>query len=191
MIGNTSLIIKKTGLDYFIIDSDHQIGNTFGERYSNAFQQVFNKGYDKVISIGNDCPGLTKGLLLNAAQKLSIYDVVVGPARDGGAYLIALTKSVFDEEKFSKLQWKSSHLLSNLHEYTDSFRGRIASLISLSDVDSSTELWRSVLQNGNSAFINQLKEILCLLREDTTKFFFSINSNYSTRQVGLRAPPVF
>ena len=51
MINHSLAIIRKTGLPYYIINSEYQKGENFGERYSNAFADIFNLGFQKIISI--------------------------------------------------------------------------------------------------------------------------------------------
>ena len=189
LIRHSITVAKKSGLDYFIIDSDHQVGSTFGERYSHSFQQVFNKGYDKVISIGNDCPSLTINLIINAADKLSFNDLVIGPAKDGGAYLIGLTRSSFDQEKFSNLKWKSAQVFSNLQDYANEFDGQISCLLPLSDVDTAADLLRIVYQRTNQSFLYQLKQLLQLIRRIFIYLIPTIQSDDSRFTIGLRAPP--
>ncbi len=189
LISHSISLAKKSGLDYFIIDSDHQVGTTFGERYSHAFQQVFNKGYEKVISIGNDCPHLTVDLLINAAHKLSFNNMVIGPANDGGAYLIGLTRNTFDKEKFSNLNWKSSRVFSNLQDYAAEFGGQISCLHSLSDVDSASDLHRLVYQGTNKSFLYCLKQLLQRIKIIFVDLTCPILSTESRFTFGLRAPP--
>lgn len=61
----------------------------------NAFSQLF-KDYKKVISISSDVPDLNKDIILNALNKLDLYDIVIGPDNDGGIYLFG-TKKFYPE----------------------------------------------------------------------------------------------
>jgi len=67
-----------------------QHGSTLGERMQNAFKLAFDKGYSRVTIIGSDCYDLKKKHLDQAFDLLEINDVVVGPAQDGGYYLLGL-----------------------------------------------------------------------------------------------------
>lgn len=81
-----------------------QVGGTLGERMKNAFSGLFSIGYHKVIIIGSDCPGLTPIVVNSAFKFLDTADVVIGPATDGGYYLLALNymiAPVFENKKWS------------------------------------------------------------------------------------------
>jgi len=71
-----------------------------------AFQAAFNAGGQAVVIIGSDCPGLSADLLQQAFQDLQEQDAVLGPAADGGYYLLGLTQ--FSPELFQDIAWGSS-----------------------------------------------------------------------------------
>ena len=50
--------IEHSGLDYFHFTEKEQEGGDFGERFIHAIQSVFNKGYEYIITLGNDTPQL-------------------------------------------------------------------------------------------------------------------------------------
>ncbi|BFM41037.1 TIGR04282 family arsenosugar biosynthesis glycosyltransferase [Synechocystis sp. LKSZ1] len=79
-----------------------------GERMGQAFQAAFEAGAHHVVIIGTDCPGLTTELLQQAFQYLSDCDVVLGPAEDGGYYLLGLGQLI--PELFRDIAW-GSHLV--------------------------------------------------------------------------------
>ncbi|MDE0472601.1 MAG: TIGR04282 family arsenosugar biosynthesis glycosyltransferase, partial [Ekhidna sp.] len=64
-----------------------QKGSTLGARMHHAFEEAFNS-YHKVVIIGSDCYDLDSKILKLAFEMLESSDVVVGPARDGGYYLL-------------------------------------------------------------------------------------------------------
>jgi len=81
-----------------------QTGNSLGERMKNAFQYAFDKGYSRVTIIGSDCHQLTPKHLDEAFDQLEINDVVVGPAQDGGYYLLGLNgpcPALFEGKEYS------------------------------------------------------------------------------------------
>lgn len=96
-------------LPYFHFSEREQRGSSFGEKLANAINAVFNKGFDHVITIGADCPELTPRDILEADKALNIHQAVLGPAKDGGLYLIGLTSEAFDPEKFKKIHWCSGN----------------------------------------------------------------------------------
>ncbi len=67
-----------------------QVGATLGARLSHAVTRQFDEGARRVLIIGSDCPGVGRRLIAEAFTALGKYDLVLGPARDGGYYLIGL-----------------------------------------------------------------------------------------------------
>ena len=73
---------------------DVQQGAHLGERLSHALTTRFGQGYSKVIFVGTDCPGLGSQTVRDAIRALNRQEVVIGPARDGGYYLIGFSASL-------------------------------------------------------------------------------------------------
>ena len=67
---------------------DVQQGANLGERLSHALTTRFSQGYSKVIFVGTDCPRLGSKTVQDAIRALNRHEVVIGPAQDGGYYLI-------------------------------------------------------------------------------------------------------
>ena len=82
-----------------------QVGQDLGFRMQHAFEQSFAAGYEKVLIIGSDLYDLTTENIENAFQKLDTNDVVLGPAEDGGYYLLGM-KSL-EENIFKNKNWGS------------------------------------------------------------------------------------
>ena len=81
-----------------------QQGKDLGERMQNAFAEAFQQNYQKVIIIGSDLYDLQTGDLKQAFKKLDESDVVIGPARDGGYYLLGMKSphnALFQNKKWS------------------------------------------------------------------------------------------
>lgn len=83
-----------------------QHGNDLGARMLNSFSDQFKIGYSRLIIIGTDCPGLNSELLLNAFNALESHDIVIGPAADGGYYLLGMSKLY--PELFEGVEWSTS-----------------------------------------------------------------------------------
>jgi uncharacterized protein len=79
-----------------------QVGNTFGERINLAFESLFRIGYKEIVFISINYPELTFDLLEKALFELKETDVVIGPSRSGGYYLLAL-KNYFPDLFIHKL----------------------------------------------------------------------------------------
>lgn len=83
-----------------------QSGNDLGERMSNAFIDGFNAGYEKIIIIGSDMYDLTENELLEAFNLLDQHDYIIGPAIDGGYYLLGM--KIFNPALFNNKIWGSN-----------------------------------------------------------------------------------
>jgi len=107
---------SKTGLPTFFVDQSQQRGSTFGARFINAFKEVFEKGYENVIAIGNDCPDLNTEDLRFAQKSLEQNQQVLGPSCDGGVYLIGLKRSQFEAGILDKIHWMTNRVFEQLKE---------------------------------------------------------------------------
>jgi rSAM/selenodomain-associated transferase 1 len=70
-----------------------QAGADLGARMSSAFHGEFERGADRVAIVGSDVPGVTRADVLSALESLEDHDLAIGPAADGGYYLIALARA--------------------------------------------------------------------------------------------------
>jgi rSAM/selenodomain-associated transferase 1 len=70
-----------------------QQGADFGARLHHAFIWAANKGYKKIIIIGSDSPHIRREMITQAQDALDVADVALGPADDGGYYLLAMRRS--------------------------------------------------------------------------------------------------
>ncbi len=189
LIGRTQKLAAASGVDAFFINEHKQKGLTFAERYANAFQQIFDQGYTKVISIGNDTPDLTVQNLRKAIDEIQHKDLVVGPSTDGGVYLLGLDSSLFNTDEFLKLPWLQSSLCDALLESAYWQQGGSFSLIKLSDIDDSASLLQFV-QHTSDVFLAEF--ILFRLKGPTTGILyqehFLVPADYIPNQQ-LRGPP--
>jgi len=107
LIHLTKKTVKNSKVDVIWIGEKEQKGNSFGERFTNAFLQLFDQGYEKVIAIGNDCPDLTTAHIETAITQLDHQSLVLGPTLDGGDYLIGIHQRNFDSTLFGTIPWNS------------------------------------------------------------------------------------
>ena len=91
-----------------------QTGDDLGVRMRNAFKDGFSSGYKKIIIIGSDIYDLGKEDLNEAFGQLNQHDYVIGPAEDGGYYLLGM-KSM-DEEIFAGKPWGTAEVLKETLE---------------------------------------------------------------------------
>lgn len=82
-----------------------QAGNSLGGRIRSAFDETFARGTSTAVVVGTDTVGLDLGILQEAFSILSSKDVVLGPARDGGYYLLGMNAPTKDV--FRGIRWSS------------------------------------------------------------------------------------
>jgi len=128
--------VEKTGIPYFHISEENQKGLTFGERYTNAIEQVYAKGFDNVITVGNDTPHLQSSEILEAAKSLENNAMVLGPSCDGGYYLLGINKSHFKASQFLTLPWQTSQLSKCISRLIETKNIEVVLLKHLEDLDS-------------------------------------------------------
>jgi glycosyltransferase A (GT-A) superfamily protein (DUF2064 family) len=157
---------RRSGLPVVHVSSAQQRGETFGERLANAFRLVFAQGYARVLAIGNDCPYLTPGLLREAAARLQTQPVVLGPARDGGAYLIGLSAGSFRVEAFCGLAWQTPACYASLRTYCHTHGLACAELPPHYDLDNRRDVARFLRAHHRGEPLRHLARCLVsLLRE--------------------------
>ncbi|WP_108422661.1 TIGR04282 family arsenosugar biosynthesis glycosyltransferase [Muricauda amoyensis] len=88
-----------------------QIGKDLGERMQNAFKDGFHAGFEKIIVIGSDMYTLAQADLEEAFSTLEAHDYVVGPAEDGGYYLLGM-KSL-NKALFLHKEWGTDSVLAD------------------------------------------------------------------------------
>jgi len=111
-----------------------QKGDDLGERMKHAFEISFKQDdCRKVVLIGSDCAELTTSLVERAFSVLDENDVVLGPAADGGYYLIGM--SGFLPNLFDNKQWSTQNVFSETIKDLKQHGSRFETLPVLSDVD--------------------------------------------------------
>lgn len=117
-----------------------QTGTDLGEKMSNAFRSSFIKGYEKIVLIGSDCYELDESHIQNAFDQLEKNEIVLGPASDGGYYLIGMT------EHFPKLfrdkKWSTDSVFKDTVEDITALNLTAHYLPELSDVDDLKDLMK-------------------------------------------------
>lgn len=147
----TTTLVRNIEVDVVWIDEQEQRGNTFGERFTNAFADLFAQGYERVLAIGNDCPELSAAVIQRALQALRNQVLVLGPALDGGDYLIGLAKADFDANALAALPWTTPQLHHALLNWAEAHQKTITCLEVLSDIDDLSSLREYASGNPNSS----------------------------------------
>jgi uncharacterized protein len=86
-----------------------QQGDDLGARMQQAFQWGFDQGYQRIVLVGSDIPHLTHHLLNDAFEQLGTHPAMLGPAADGGYYLIGLSQPC--PRVFAGKTWSTSSVL--------------------------------------------------------------------------------
>ena len=110
-----------------------QEGHDLGERMANAFARSFESGMEKVVLIGTDCPSLQSQHLNQAFEALIHSDLVLGPATDGGYYLIGMKRKA--DYLFEGISWSSAEVLSQTLAVASANGLDFTLLDELSDID--------------------------------------------------------
>lgn len=111
---------------------DLQIEADLGTKMATAFHTVFKKN-DKVVIIGSDCASLTPEIVQTAFDRLDDFPFVIGPAMDGGYYLLGMTE--FTPSVFSDIEWSTETVCSTTIERINSLGKTYFLLPELSDID--------------------------------------------------------
>ena len=115
-----------------------QSGKDLGERMLKAFDEVSGLLYQKVVIIGTDCPGINLQLIDEAFAALENSDVVIGPAADGGYYLLGMNKPY--KSLFQNINWSTSAVLNETISRCDESELKYALLEVLHDLDEEKDL---------------------------------------------------
>ncbi|MGB3262591.1 MAG: TIGR04282 family arsenosugar biosynthesis glycosyltransferase [Microcoleus sp.] len=116
----------------------NQTDGDLGTRMAAAFQNSFDSGVDKTVIIGTDCPALKPEIMAKAFDELSQHDLVLGPAKDGGYYLIGLGRSV--PELFGGINWGTNEVFAATRAIAQNLDLKIAYLPTLADIDRPEDL---------------------------------------------------
>jgi rSAM/selenodomain-associated transferase 1 len=124
-----------------------QEGQDLGERMANAFARSFELGMDKVVLIGTDCPTLQSHHLNQAFEALTHSDLVVGPATDGGYYLIGMKRRA--DYLFEGITWSTAEVLSQTLNVASQHGLTTTLLHQLDDIDTQEDWQRYSSQFEN------------------------------------------
>lgn len=110
-----------------------QCGEGLSERLTHAFHKAFQIGGKLVMALGSDTVGLTTDIIQQGFEALQSNDVVVGPAEDGGFYLIGLNH--FQPQLFEGISWSTSEVLPQTYKIINNLRLSYQTLTQLQDLD--------------------------------------------------------
>lgn len=133
--GSQDLMESWLGKD---LSYQRQVGEDLGDRMKFVFQTECCDKMQRVIIIGTDCPDLNEGIIRQAFASLEESDLVLGPAQDGGYYLIGL-KQVY-AELFSNISWGTNLVLAETLEMAQNLNLKTFLLPMLRDIDRPEDL---------------------------------------------------
>ncbi|MBD1834713.1 TIGR04282 family arsenosugar biosynthesis glycosyltransferase [Cyanobacteria bacterium FACHB-472] len=133
--GNQQLMKDWLGADFVY---KPQVDGDLGLRIVSAFDGAFGSGIEGALIIGTDCPDLSAKIMSEAFDELILHDLVLGPALDGGYYLIGLRR-VFPQ-LFAGIPWGTSEVLAKTIAIASSMNLSIAYLPPLADIDRPEDL---------------------------------------------------
>lgn len=130
-----------------------QVSGNLGHRMQEAFEKAFQKGSHKVIIIGSDCYDLLEETINSAFNMLESSDAVIGPANDGGYYLLGMNS--YTPEVFRDINWSTSSVFNETVSKFKWLNKTISILPELIDIDEMSDLEastfnQSLLQDANS-----------------------------------------
>ncbi|MEO6960905.1 MAG: TIGR04282 family arsenosugar biosynthesis glycosyltransferase [Puia sp.] len=124
--------------DNSVYNKHMQKGKDLGERMLNAFALLFKKGYEKVVIIGSDCHDLNQKGISDSFHRLESGKVVIGPATDGGYYLLGLRDLI--PEIFNNISWSTENVFIQTIQKLKELNIDYSVLPELSDIDEEADL---------------------------------------------------
>ncbi|WP_420127189.1 TIGR04282 family arsenosugar biosynthesis glycosyltransferase [Longimicrobium sp.] len=125
-----------------------QAEGDLGVRMKDAFARAFAEGAERVVIVGSDLPEVSASLLRRAFELLDAHPAVVGPARDGGYYLLGLRGMI--EGIFQEIEWSTASVLGTTVERMRAAATEPALLEVLADVDTVDDLPPGWLDQASS-----------------------------------------
>ena len=171
LVHHTNKITKKIDVDKGVYYSEYveiediwddelyklhvQKGFTLGEKMKNAFDEAFDS-YNHVIIIGSDCYDLSKKMIETAFAMLEDHDLVVGPATDGGYYLLGMKE--YTPQLFEGKEYSTDKVLEELLAEAEELNLNVYQLPALNDIDTLDDLkatdieWEKLGEDMDEAF---------------------------------------
>ncbi|NEQ95474.1 MAG: DUF2064 domain-containing protein [Cyanothece sp. SIO2G6] len=136
-----------------------------GQRLLTAFTTAFEQGAIAALAIGIDCPSITVEILAKAYNELKTRDVVVGPADDGGYYLIGLCRVI--PELFESIPWGTETVRQSTLAIARKLNLAIAQLKTLPDIDRPEDLviWQQLSKQNTCPKSGQISIVIPTLNE--------------------------
>jgi rSAM/selenodomain-associated transferase 1 len=129
-----------------------QEGHDLGARMENAFLRTFAEGFASALLIGSDIPDLPSAVIQSAFESLKKNDVVIGPAADGGYYLIGFNNNSFLPRIFQGIAWGTNTVFLKTLDILKGASLRVHLAPEWKDVDTLGDLRDLYERNRDTAF---------------------------------------
>jgi rSAM/selenodomain-associated transferase 1 len=126
--------------DESIFEKKTQAEGNLGVKMATAFKENFDQGFEKIIIIGSDCAEIDESDIKNAFQALDESEVVIGPAIDGGYYLLGMR--TFIPSLFQDKSWSTPDLINETISTLKKQQISFSLLKEKSDIDYEEDLER-------------------------------------------------
>jgi hypothetical protein len=148
-----------------------QRGNHIGERMANAFRKTFMDGFEHVLLIGTDLPDLPATVIDEAFKNLEKNAAVIGPAFDGGYYLIGFQSKTFLPAIFERIPWSTRQVFEKTIKIFEKNQYRVHRLPKWRDIDLYEDLKCFVAENvKDESLAKNTVEYLSRIGFTTTKW---------------------
>jgi rSAM/selenodomain-associated transferase 1 len=157
---NGHLVRDWLGSDY---NYSPQRGDNLGERMHNALKDILDLGHRKALLTGSDIPELSTDIIGRAFSMLDSFDVVLGPAADGGYYLVGMKRPRRD--MFLGIEWSGGTVYPDTCQKLSGMGLSYASLDTLCDIDRFDDIRSLVARHSNSRDSHCDGELVQTIRE--------------------------
>ncbi|MGD9107299.1 MAG: TIGR04283 family arsenosugar biosynthesis glycosyltransferase [Desulfobacterales bacterium] len=152
--GNKNLIQNWLGQDF---DYRSQGSGDLGKRMKRSLEETFRAGATKAVIIGTDIPDITHGIIQKAFDTLKLKNLVLGPAKDGGYYLIGLQNNSLSQatsDLFTGINWGTGDVLEKTIKIAENSGLSFTLLDVLKDVDHPEDLmiWERSQHTNTTVF---------------------------------------
>ncbi len=139
----------------------NQSGGGLGTRMHDSLTDAFEEDAHKVVIVGTDCPGMSADILEKAFNQLVEHDLVLGPAEDGGYYLVGMKTPT--PRIFAGITWGADDVLRKTLETAKELGISTALLDKLADVDRPEDLHVWEQETGESATDTSMPKISVII----------------------------
>lgn len=122
----------------FLFKKNIQKGKDLGEKMYHAFEDLFKLNFERILIVGCDCYEITHEIINDAFTKLEIYDSVIGPAHDGGFYLLGIKQ--LKTELFLNKEWSTERVCEEAIQVFNHLNWTYFTLPILTDIDYEKDL---------------------------------------------------